>query len=279
MQHFLQEIENIVLSARKRLIKGPVGNKKSRGYGASHDFHGHRLYMPGDDIRKIDWKSYARTEDFYIREYTAERQMQVNIILDKSASMDFGEPNKWHMAQMVALGLSYLTLKQMDILSVFTLGDRLEVIREQMKGKKFFPELVPMIEKTVPDGCINIKSIMEWDRLGSGITFIISDFFVQDLAHVLDYLCSRGQEVVILQLLSPQELDPNYEKELKLVDIETGETRFIYLDKKTKELYQEKIRFFLEECKNLCECRDIKYVFCTTDTSPAAVVARGAGVV
>ncbi|QZY55687.1 DUF58 domain-containing protein [Crassaminicella profunda] len=265
MDAFLKEIEGLKILPRKRLLKGGKGNYKGQGFGNSLDFYGHREYLKGDDIRKIDWKAYTRTEKFYIKEFTEERQMHVNIILDMSASMDFGLPNKWEIAKKYALGMSYLTLKQNDYLSFYTLNNELRSIQKNIKGKEYFYELLKIISNNQPKGVTDFSSISGVDHFMSGMTFIISDCFGNGLEKVLNLLCVGGQEVVLIHVLSADELNPNHEEELKLIDVETGDIRRIHFNDRVKEIYIRKMKAFIELCKNVCTSREVRYVLAPTD--------------
>ncbi|QXM05248.1 DUF58 domain-containing protein [Crassaminicella indica] len=274
MDAFLKEIEKLNILPRKRLIKGGKGNYKGQGFGNSLDFYGHREYAVGDDVRKIDWKAYSRTKKFYIKEFTEERQMHVNIILDYSASMDFGIPNKWEVAKKFALGMSYLTLKQNDYLSFYILNDEMKSIQKNVKGKEYLYELLKTISQSKAKGSTDFQCISNVDFFMSGITFIISDCFGEGLEQALNILCVGGQEVVLIHVLSPDELNPSYEDELKLVDMETGAIRRIQFNDKVREIYIKKMKAFIESCKNICISRKVSYVLAPTDQNPARMMAK-----
>ncbi|SFG57094.1 Protein of unknown function DUF58 [Desulfotomaculum arcticum] len=276
--HFLKEIEQLIVFTRKRLVKGDAGSRRGKGRGISLDFHGHRGYLPGDDIRRVDWKAYSRTGNLYVREYTEERQLQVNIFLDSSASMDFGSPNKWVLARQVALGLSYITLKQGDKLSFYVLNDPIRVIRKQAGGKESFYHLLRQVRELKPAGPTAFSGITGSKLPGSGMTFVISDLFGEGLPEALDHLCSGGQEVAVLHLLSPQETDPGYEGEWKFIDLETGEARPVRLDQRTRAIYRVKVNEYLQNCAAICRRRGVRYVFGSTGQAPVALVAAATGI-
>lgn len=270
----MNKIENLNILPKRRLVRGGKGNYKGKGFGNSLDFYGHREYLLGDDIRKIDWKAYTRTEKFYVKEFTEERQMHVNVILDSSASMDFGAPNKWEMAKKFALGMSYLTLKQNDYLSFYVLNDALKSIQKNVKGKEYFYELLEIISQNQPKGITDFSNILGIDGFMSGITFIISDCFGKGLEQILDLLCLKGQEVILIHVLSPDELNPNHEEELKLVDLETGDIRRIHFNDRVKEIYIRKMKAFITDCKNICTSREIRYALASTDEYPTKIMTN-----
>ncbi|SHJ87635.1 DUF58 domain-containing protein [Paramaledivibacter caminithermalis] len=274
MEEFLREIEHLIISTKKRLITGAVGNRKGKGLGSSHDFYGHRIYIPGDDIRRIDWKAYVRTEKFYVREFTEEREMKVNIILDSSASMDFGIPNKLNTAKMITLGIAYITLNQLDSLSIYTINEKIEILREDIKGKYNFYQLINPIKEVKGKRKTEFGLLKGFRSLRYGKTFIISDLFSKNLSLALDYLCSKGQDIVVLHILAPEEINPNYNGEIKLIDIETNENRMIQVDKIINDIYIKKIKKFVEKNKEICQCRDVKYVYSTTDMDYISILHK-----
>lgn len=276
MERFLREIECFKVMPRKKILKGGKGNYKGQGFGNSLDFYGHREYILGDDIRKIDWKAYMRTEKFYIKEFTEERQMHVNVILDNSASMDI-DNNKWIVAKKIALGISYLTLKQSDNLSFYTINDKLKSIQKNVRGKEYFYELIELISKIKAEGITNFYKATHLENNMDGITFIISDFFGEKIEKVLDFLCSKGQEVVCIHILAPSEINPDYEEELKLIDIETGNIRRIQFNNKVKEVYMKKIKSFIEDIKNNCSLRESRYILAPTDIYPSKIMMKVLG--
>ncbi|KGG81044.1 hypothetical protein Y919_03005 [Caloranaerobacter azorensis H53214] len=277
MDEFLQGIEKLSIKSRKRLISAGKGYHRGSGFGNSMDFYGHRQYMAGDDIKKIDWKAYLRTEDLYIREFIEDRQLNVNIILDNSKSMDFGSPRKWELSKMLSLGIGHITLKQMDILNVFTINDRINCVLDNIRGKDSFYKLIEILSKIEPHGKTDFTQVWNLEDLKPGITFIISDFFGNSLDSFMDYLYLQRQEIISIHILDILEIQPKFKDEFKLIDIETRDVRRIKFDRKVKEIYLNKIYNFIEKCKNVCEAREAFHVFALTNTSPNEILARALG--
>lgn len=277
MDKFLREIEPLIIKPYKKILKGGKGNYKAGGFGNSLDFYGHRKYMPGDDVRKIDWKAYMRTDEFYIKEFGEQKNMNVNIILDISSSMDFGNPNKFEIGKTLSVGISYLTLKQMDNLSIYTLNDKLNCNFKGIRGKDNFYNIMEDINNLNSSGKTNLKDILNLNNSSSGITFIISDFFDEDIETALDYLITKGQEVVMIHLLSPSEINPDYNRELKLIDKESGNIVRLSFDKNIKQKYINKIEKFISNIKEKCSQREIKYIFAQTDTTPVNILSKSLG--
>lgn len=279
MEKFLKEIEHVMIRSKKRLIKGPVGSRKGKGFGSSLDFYGHRVYSPGDDIRKIDWKAYPRTGNFYVREFTEERQMRINIILDCSASMNFGSPNKFQLAKLLSIGLAYITVNQKDMLNIYTLDNEVKILKKDLNNKEDFYQVIELIEGLSSIGRTSLDSITHIEDIREGMTFFISDLFGKKFSNALDHLSSKNQDVVVIHLMSPQEISPGFNGEFKLLDKETGEDRRILLNKETKETYKQKTNEFIDKCKKTCDYRNVKYVFSTSDIQPVNIIAKATEVV
>ncbi|MFD3157702.1 DUF58 domain-containing protein [Haloimpatiens sp. FM7330] len=274
MEEFLKQLECAVLKTRKRIIGGFSGNYKSKLLGNSYDFYGARIYEQGDDIRKIDWKAYARTEKIYIKQFTEQKQLNVNILLDCSSSMGFGTPNKWESAKMYALGLSYITLKESNKLNLYCFNNKVEEKFKGFMGRKMFHEVVKIIENIKNEGNTDFKNINSNIKSLGGITFIISDLLSNDIENLLNITSQIGSQVVVIHIMSRQEIDPDYYDELKLIDKETGKEKRINFDKRAKQIYKSKVNNYIDNCKKQCEKRDIKYVFASSNTSHVEIILK-----
>jgi uncharacterized protein (DUF58 family) len=258
----------------KRAAKGGSGMHLGGGRGVSLDFYGHSAYTPGEDIRKIDWKAYARTRNLYVKDFTEERQINVGVLLDRSASMDIGSPGKWEFAVKLALGLGYLALRQGDRLSFMTVSGNFEVLKENASGLEHFYDLLKAVPRLRPAGATAREAFTGALGCISGIPFILSDLFNAGAERILDCLCLRGQQAVLVHILAPDEFTPPGGGELKLVDAETGRVKRIHLNAAARRLYAAKVKEFLVGTREMCSRRGIAYVFARTDEAPSAVLKR-----
>ncbi|WP_129597393.1 DUF58 domain-containing protein [Anaerophilus nitritogenes] len=277
MDQLLKSLEHFKIIPRKKIIKGGKGNYRGAGLGNSLDFYGHKEYNYGEDLKKIDWKAYGRTQKLYTKSFEEEKQMDVNIILDDSLSMDFGEPNKWEMAKYIALGLGYMTLKQNDFLNFYTINSTLEEIMKKRKGKEHFYELTQKIKDIHPKGDTHFENILNMNHFSSGITFFISDFFTKELDKIIDFLTIQNQEVILFHVLSQQEINPLYGQELKLIDVETKESRKIEMNHQMKEIYKEKMKKFIGNIEKSCTSRNGRYVLSQTNDNIIHIFQKGLG--
>ena len=176
------------LDAASLLLKNPMtgyfgGGRKARSYGSTVEFADFREYFPGDDIRRIDWNVYARFEKYFIRLFTDERQMHNHILIDCSASMACGSPEKAEAALRIAAAFGYLSVSAMDRVSYKLLkGDKAEDIGFTVYNKDSFYRAAQVLEDTDFEGETDLeKSIVNIQAPGydDGLTIIISDFLTE----------------------------------------------------------------------------------------------------
>ncbi|MBI2655995.1 DUF58 domain-containing protein [Candidatus Woesearchaeota archaeon] len=127
---FLDQLKRFNLVINKRVTSNLAGPRKSIAAGRGLTFKDYRIYAPGDDIRLIDWKVYARTDNLYLKVHEEERNLVVHLILDKSASMDFGRPvSKFDYASMIGVGTAYLAMRDNEKFQFATFADTLEIFQ------------------------------------------------------------------------------------------------------------------------------------------------------
>ena len=204
------------LDAASLLLKNPMtgyfgGGRKARSYGSTVEFADFREYFPGDDIRRIDWNVYARFEKYFIRLFTDERQMHNHILIDCSASMACGEPEKAEQALRIAAAFGYLSVCAMDRVSYKLLkGNKAEDIGFTVYNKDSFYRAAQVLENTDFEGETDLEaSIVGIPSPGydDGVTIIISDFLTEsDWKKAIDFLTFKRREILCIQILSPDEL-------------------------------------------------------------------------
>ncbi|SNS16543.1 Protein of unknown function DUF58 [Anaerovirgula multivorans] len=277
MEEFLREIEGLKITPKRKILQGTKGNTASFGLGSSTDFFEHRPYAPQDDLRKLDWKLYCRTKELYVRQFTEESQIHIKIILDASLSMDYGEHNKFQLAKQLSMGLGYLTLKGLNLLTVVKLNDQSEIVEYKLNNIDQFYDFKVKMERLHCEGKTNYEGLIQQEVFYSGITFLFTDFLSQGYEKMLDFLASRNEEIIAFHILSEEERSPKLKENLKLIDTETGEEQRIAVTKDIHSIYKEKISAFLDETKEKCNRRGIKYIFSETTRSPAEILFEAIG--
>jgi len=224
----LARIGNLELVARSVVEGFIAGLHGSPFLGLSLDFAAHREYMPGDDIRKIDWRLYARTDRFYIKEYEAETNVNVFFALDASRSMDYGSQGitKLAYAKILAACLAYLSAGQRDRVGLGVFGETLtEYVPPSVRHRRL---VLAALDRTTPEPAGDLKKPLtqiaeSLDR--RGIAILVSDLYAdpKSVLESVGALRSRGQDVIVFQVLDPAEVEFPFETARSFEDLETGE--------------------------------------------------------
>lgn len=224
---FFSRLETLALNLRTDLSGYFGGKHLVRTYGQTVEFSDFREYMLGDDIRRIDWNLYSRFEKYFIKLFTDERQMHVRIFLDCSASMGKVNPNKAAYSVGVAAALGFLAVHNMDRLTFNLIkGAVADDPFGTIVGKNSFYRAMNELNGLEFSGESDIAAAITNCRdVGSndGLTVIISDFFTEsDWKKAVDYLCFKKRQLLLVQTLAPEEIDPVYDGRISLIDAEAA---------------------------------------------------------
>ena len=138
-EEFLQQVEALQVLLKNNIAGLFGGNHQSKTYGSSCEFADYRDYIPGDDITKIDWNAYARFEKLYLKLYLDERQLHTRIYIDSSRSMDYGNSKKSDMALKIAATLAYLSISEMDKVSIYYIkNNKVHEVISSIVGKEAY---------------------------------------------------------------------------------------------------------------------------------------------
>ena len=164
---FLQQIETLQTLLENNIGGLFGGNRKSKTYGSSCEFADYREYIPGDDITKIDWNVFARTENLYQRLYLDERQMHTRIYIDASRSMNYGKSKKAEQALRLAATFAYLSVNEMDKVSVYVIKDRkVHEVITGIVGKDAYAQNVFKLNEIEFDGDSYISEAIMQSKVG-----------------------------------------------------------------------------------------------------------------
>lgn len=248
------------------------GNRKSVQKGISAEFSDFREYMPGDDLRRMDWNVYARLDKLYIREYMEEKEAVVSVLIDTSASMDYGARSKAELARELAAVVSFLALNNMDRLMLYDMKDMGRCLSVS-GGKNAFAKVLHWLEKLIFSGEADMLSaVKRLQRRGPGVTVLISDFLHPDMLDegstayekLLQYLDYCKQRPVILHTLAEEELHITLEGALNLIDSETGSMLRLTVDARAIDHYERELKRLMERMKKGCSADRGAYVPCDT---------------
>ena len=272
---FFNRLETLSLELRADLAGFFGGKHLVRTYGQTVEFADYREYMLGDDIRRIDWNLYSRFEKYFLKLFTDERQMHTQIFIDCSASMGKDDPRKGSYAVAVAAALGYLSVHNMDKVSFkLVKGNKAEDPYGTIVGKRAFFNAVSTFDNLEFDGDSDLRSaIINTPNPGNndGLTVIISDFFTDvDWKSAVDYLCYKKRQVILIQVLTPDELDPLYSGRVNLIDSEAtmeidSRNMKMNIDRSAQTAYDEAMHDLIEDIRTFANSRDAAFITVSTD--------------
>lgn len=241
---FLSQLDRFSLIINKRITSNYVGERESTATGRGLIFKDHVIYTPGEDFRTIDWKLYGRTDKLFVKRYEEERNLTVHIVLDYSASMNFGTGiTKAEYAAKIGVGFAYLALKNNERFVLSTFSDELEVFKPR-KGRAQLAKLIAYLNKNKPKGSATLdKSLKNYKKLISTKSYvvIISDFLypVEQIEASLHAL--KDHKVLLIQVLDKVERELNLQGDFKLKDLETKSTVRTYINPFSRKKYKDQL--------------------------------------
>ena len=241
---FYRKLESIAIKARMTMTDGAAGGRKSKAKGSSVEFSDFREYTPGDDFRRIDWNAYGRFDKLFLKVFMEEREALTNIFVDCSRSMDFGEENKAVMALKICAILTYLALNNSDRVCLNKLqGDNLTTSSSYM-GKSSFPKALEFLESCDFIGTTNLSEIIKRKEFKTrGITIVISDFFtIGSTSDMIKYLSYKKQQIILIQVLNEEEVNPILGGQVRLIDSETRDEVNLTITPKLLKTYHLKLK-------------------------------------
>lgn len=272
-ESLLAKLRHLRLISR-RIRPGTLkGARRSTRRGSSLEFADYRDYTPGDDLRRLDWNAYARSERPYIKRYEEEEDLNVHILLDCSISMDWGEgdSHKFTFAQKLAAALGAIALAGGDKLSLYRLDDHVPQIF-------FGPARTPQNILPMLGSLASVRTASQTDLNHSlqrhslkatrpGLLYLISDFLSPNgYAEGIKALAGRGYEVHLLHLLHPEELHPPLRGDLRLIDSETSASQELSLDATLLRRYEQTLANWQREIRNHATQLNQPYHFIPSDT-------------
>ena len=274
----ISRIARLEIQAR-HLVEGFLsGQHRSPYFGQSIEFVQHREYVAGDDVRRIDWKVWSKTDRYYIKQYEEETNLRTTILVDASESMQFGSGSvsKYDCACSIAAALTYLLLRQQDAVSLAVFDEELRMRAPSRSKQTHLGLILQILAVENPAQKTNMHRILRTvadEKSQKGMVVLISDLFVgrEDLFRGLRMLRKRGHDVLIFHILDDQELDFDY----------SGTTRFEGLEEAGKLIcdprslrigYLQALHTFLDELRRRCARNVIDYqVIRTSDPLDAAL--------
>lgn len=259
----LARIDNLALLART-VVDGFInGLHRSPYLGLSIDFAEHRQYMPGDDIRRIDWRVFGRTDRFYVKEFEADTNANFVVVLDVSRSMDYasGAISKFDYARYLAACLSYFSRQQRDRVGLATIADT--IVDFVPPSAKHLDIVLHTIDRSEPRGGgpleASLLKVAEAIR-GRSIITVVSDLYEDPKAvlRAVSYLKNKGNDVIVFQVLDPAEIEFPFDVPVHFEDLESGD-RVPVVPELQRESYRELMGDHLAEVSRLLVDNRVDY--------------------
>ncbi len=274
---FLAALDRLALVSRRLRAGTFKGERRSPRRGGSIEFADYREYASGDDFRQIDWRAYARLERLFLRLYVEEEDASIHIVADASRSMDWGHPPKWAYAQRLAAALGYIALVGMDRLVGGAVGGQpgcLAVFpphRGKVQALAWFTWLAALEAGGEAAPAASLAHYAASMRR-PGPLVVISDLMDDGWREGIGRLAEGRYEVTILHLLAPQELHPELEGDLKLLDSERDAAVEITADFDLLSRYQARVEAWRDEWQRFCAARGMTYAAIDTSLPLEALV-------
>ena len=269
----LHRLERLRLQARETpSLRG--GARRTRQIGTSVEFAEYRPYIPGDDLRHLDWRAYARLGRLFLKTFIDERDALLYLMIDASRSMSFGK--KLTRAKQVAAALGYLALASDDRIEAWVFGARLLARTPRLTGKPSAPRLFDGLQQAEQaEG-----GSLEWLVRGGvprepGVVVLLSDFlFDSGYEDALRRLQMARHQVVVVQVLGREELDPPFLGDRHLIDSESGEGRDVAISPLVVERYKQTVADYTAGLQDFCHRRGMHYALVADDESVEDVIFR-----
>ncbi len=275
---FMATLEYLEIVAKRAFQGGARGERRSRRLGAGLEFADHRRYSPGDDFRHIDWNVYARLGKLLLRLFEEEEDLTVYLLVDGSSSMGLGDGARFDQARRLAAALAYMTLSNLDRVSLVALSDQVDDRLLPARGKAQIFHALRFLSNIEAQGQTRLVDAIQsfvHQAPRRGLAILLSDLYsqdgVEDAVNVLRY---HRFEPVVLHLTDERELELGLRGDLQLVDCETGEHRDITLTPRLMSRYRAAHTAWRESIATFCTQRQVPYFDAPVDVPFEDIVLK-----
>ena len=283
-----RKLEQLMLAATRVRAGAIKGERRSVKRGTSIEFADYRNYAPGDDLRRLDWNIYARLGRPLTRLYEDEEDLAVHLLLDRSASMNWGEgeTNKFDYARRLVAGLGTISLTTNDRLVIAAIGGDGAPQFGPARGRAYGVGLLNYMVNLKAAGRADLNAALKDYALKGGrpgLAIIVSDLFTPNgITDGINALLGKGHEVALIHVLAPEEITPPLAGDLRLIDVETGAAQEVSIDGGMRDLYIKRVQEWRDDLRLDCAKRGVHFVAAETSGSWEKVILydlRRAGVV
>jgi len=264
---FIEELERFNLALKKHSTEIKEGEQSSSSTGNGMIFEDHKKYVPGDDIRKMDWKVYARTDELFVKRFENEKSITAHVLVDRSSSMDYGNTNKYDFASKLGLAMAYMVSNTNDRFRFSVFSETVTDISSARRSANMGDLIQTLNElRKTPESRVE-RCITEYSQRieNKSVVVIISDFLTdaEEIENALKRL--KGSEVVLVNLLDSEEMDPEMHGDKILKDPESSSRLRTYLSNKTKEDYRSQLTEHTDELEEIADKYGANYILRSTE--------------
>jgi uncharacterized protein (DUF58 family) len=274
----LAQLERLELVSRKVFRGRMKGERRSKRKGQSVEFADFRQYVPGDDLRFIDWNLFARMERLYLKLFLEEEDLHFYALIDASTSMDFGEPTKLQFAKQLAASLGFIGLCRADRVKIETLGTSSRKPGPTLRGRASLWRMLEYLEGIEPGENVSLAEGVKNFCLrnsSKGILVLISDLMDKEgYEKAMRFLVAQQLDVYVLHVLCPEELNPELKGDLKLIDCEDEDIAEVTVSRPLLDRYKRTLATFLDGAREFCTRRGMSYLMTSTETPVETLVAN-----
>jgi uncharacterized protein (DUF58 family) len=265
---FMARLDQLDIVSRKLLAGKLKGERRSKRRGQSVEFDDYRNYVVGDDLRFIDWNIYARLDRLFLKLFLEEEDLSLYILLDVSASCDYGDPNKALYLKKVAAALGYIGLVNYNRVHISAISEGLVAETGALRGRRRVSQMMDFVSKLQPSGASHFANSCKRFALThrqKGVCVVLSDFFVKEgFEQGLRYVAGGKYDLFCVQVLSPQEISPELEGDLKLKDLEDADTAEVSITQPLLAQYKMNLNAYCLSLKDYLRRRGGTYLFSST---------------
>lgn len=265
---FMNRLERLDIVTRRIFMGRMKGERRSKRKGQSVEFADYRNYVVGDDLRHLDWNIYGRLEKLFIKLFFEEEDLHVNILVDASKSMEFGNPDKSLYARRVAAAIAYIGLTKYNRVSVTAFSDRYGPEMVGVRGRRMIHQILGHLGGIEATGAGNMTAACRQFAIRHpqrGIVLLLSDFMDKSGYEAgLRYLIGRKYDLYAIHVLSPDEIDPPLNGDVQLVDVEDDDLADITVSRALINRYKQNLDAYCRGLQEFCTRRGVSYMFTST---------------
>ena len=265
---FMARLDQLDVMSRKLLAGKLKGERRSKRRGQSVEFADYRNYVIGDDLRFIDWNIYARLDKLFLKLFLEEEDLSLYVLVDVSKSADYGEPHKAMYMKRVAAALGYIGLVNYNRVNVIAMADGIVAETGPTRGRRRVAQLLDFVAKLKPTGASNLADACKRFALAhrqKGVLVVLSDFFDKGgFENGLRYVAGGKYDLFAVQILSPQEIEPELQGDLKLKDMEDDDMAEVSITQPLMKQYKANLNAYCLGLKDYVMRRGGTYLFTST---------------